>query len=510
LIARLFHALGLVLLLALAACGGRDEEERALRIVGPWEFAGLDPAQDAGLIFQHLQITENLVSIAADGRLIPALARDWTIAPDQLSWRFRLRPGVRFHDGTALTADAVAFNLRRAHAGASVLSRVPISAIDTDGDAVVIRLLRPFASLPAFLVNYSTVILAPASFDAQGRVRQVIGTGAFRILEATPPFHVDMARFDHWWGGRAGVARATYLSVGRGETRALMALSGQADLTISVLPVFVDRLRKSPDLSLDIVTIPRTRILKLNLADPKFADLRVRRAISLAIDRQSIASALFRTPALAATQLLPPSIDGWHAPGMPPLRHDPREARALLAAAGWTAGPDGIVQRDGQRFAIELLTYFNWPELPPLATALQAQLRDVGIDASVSVGNSSDIVARHRDGTLSAGLASRNYGFTPDPLAALLQDFGPDGGDWGATGWHDAELLRLQQEMSGIADPARRRPLQERAAAIIHRDLPVIPIIWSDVAVVSNRRIVGAQADPFEINFHIADIRWRR
>lgn len=504
----LIRVLGTALLLVLAACGG-DGEQRALRIVGPWEFAGLDPAQDAGLVFQHLQITENLVSLDRDGRLIPALASSWSIAPDGLSWRFRVRPGVRFHDGTPLTPAAIALNLRRAHSGASVLSRVPISAIEAEGDEVIIRLEQPFASLPAFLVNYSTVILAPTSFDAEGRVKRVIGTGAFRILEVTPPFHVDMARFDQWWGGRAGVARAIYLSVGRGETRALMALSGQADLTISVLPVFVDRLRKSPDLSLDIVTIPRTRILKLNLADPKLADLRVRQAISLAIDRDSIAGALFRTPSLAATQLLPPSIEGWHAPDMPPLRFDPDEARHLLAAAGWKAGPDGILQRNGQRFEIELLTYFNWPELPPLATALQAQLRKVGIAARVSVGNSSDIVARHRDGTLSTGLASRNYGFTPDPLAALLQDFGPDGGDWGATGWHSPRLLQLQQQMSGIADPEQRRPLQEQAAAIIQRELPVIPIIWSDLAVVSNRRIIGAQADPFEINFHIADIRWR-
>ena len=500
--------IGALLSALMLVSGCKTQSERLLRIVGPWEFAGLDPTQDAGLIFQHLQITENLVTIDRAGQLQPSLAERWTVSDDGLVWRFTMRRNVVFHDGTPLTAEIAALNIRRAHAGAGVLARAPIAGIAAEQNDVVIRLERPFATLPAFLVNYSTAILSPASFDGEGRVTRVIATGAFRATDIAPPFRVDLERFEHWWNGRAGVPKATYLSVGRGETRALMALSGRADLTISVLPVFVDRLRRSPDLNLDIVSIPRTRILKLNVADPKFADLRVRQAISLAIDRKAIATALFRTPSLAADQLLPPSIEGWHVADMPLLHHDPNAARELLREAGWSPGADGILQRDGERFSMQILTYFNWPELPPLGTAVQAQLREVGIEASVSVGNSSDIVVRHRDGSLSSGLASRNYAFSPDPLAALLQDFARNGGEWGATGWSDAELLDLVDRMSAESDPVRRRPLQERAVRILQRELPVIPVIWSDLAVVANKRITGVHADPFEINFHLADIRW--
>ena len=109
----------------------------------------------------------------------------------------------------------------------------------------------------------------------------------------------------------------------------------------------------------------------------------------------------------------------------------------LLAAAGWKAGADGILMRDGKRFELALRTYPDRPELPPIATVIQDQLRKVGIAVQVKIGNSSEIPAGHRDGTLELGLAARNFALGPDPLITLIDDYGDKGGDWGAmvTSW---------------------------------------------------------------------------
>ena len=139
---------------------------------------------------------------------------------------------------------------------------------------------------------------------------------------------------------------------------------------------------------------------------------------------------------------------------------------------------------------------------------MQAQLREVGIDLKVSVANSSEIPAGHRDDTLELGLSSRNFSLVPDPLGTLLQDYGPKGGDWGAMNWSSPELVSVLQRLNETVDPKKRAPLQRRAAEILHEELPVIPVSWAELAVVSNKRVAGVKVDPFETSYHIATMRW--
>ncbi|UMY16131.1 ABC transporter substrate-binding protein [Methylobacterium organophilum] len=485
----------------------RNTAERTLIVVGPWEVAGLDPSSN-GYAFTRLQVAETLVGVDAAGAPAPGLATGWTVSPDGLTWRFPLRMGVRFHDGAPLNADAAAGSLRRAQANVGPLSRVPIAAIAAEDDVVVVSLERPFALLPAFLANHTTIILAPASYDPSGRVVRMIGTGPYRAAAITPPLRIELERFDGWWGGCPPIARARYLAVGQGETRALMAESGEADVVVSILPVSLARLRHDPKLVVQTVTPPRTRLLKLNAGSPLFSDPRARHALSLALDRAGLAKVLLRNAGLGADQLFPPAVAGWHAERLPPLTRDLVQARLLLAQAGWRPGPDGILERDGHRFSATLRTYSAWPELPPLAAAIQAQAREVGIDLAVSIGNTSDIPARHRDGSLDLGLVSRSFAMIPDPLGTLLQDFGPDGGDWGAMNWPSAETATLLDRLTVLVDPAERAPLQRRLGEILQAELPVIPVTWAELAVVANRRVAGVRADPLERSYGLAGMRW--
>lgn len=492
----------------LAGCvTGTGALAQTLNVVGPWEIAGIDPAQ-TGYVFSRMQVAETLVTTEPSGQLAPGLAESWSVDADGLTWRFALRGNAVFHDGTPVTAEIAARSLERARDGVGVLEQVPIAEITHDGSEVVIRLEAPFAALPAYLVHFSTIILAPSSYDDAGRVTQILGSGPYRIDRLTPPLKMELVESGQWWGGSPGIAEVSYTAAGRDETRAIMAESGEADLVFSVLPVSVDRLRRNPDLDIQIATIPRSRIVKLNAASPFFDDIEERQAISHAIDRPGIANVILRNPDLAATQLFPPAMPGWHQADLPPLEHDAGRAAELLAQAGWTPGSDGILQQDGRRFSVTLLTYSNWPELPPIATALQAQLREVGIEMNVAVGNSSEIPARHQDGTLEMALISRLYSIVPDPIGALLTDYGPGGGDWGATGWNNDQMQAVIADLAATADPEARAPLQRRAVEILQEELPGIPVTWSELAIVSGKRITNVQVDPLEVNYGLAAIRW--
>jgi len=475
-----------------------------LSLAAPWEISATDPSK-GGFVFTRLEIAETLVDFDATGRPVPGLARDWSLSDDRLTWRFRLRPAVTFHDGTGLTPENAVAALRRAWAKPGLMRRAPIAAIAAEGaDTVLVRLSAPFAPLPALLGHYSAQILAPASYDDSGAVGRVIGTGPYRIERLEPPQRLTAMRHETYWGAKPAIEKLAYLAVSRGETRALMAESGDAQILFNIDPFSRARLARNRKIAIHAMALPRSLSIKINAGHPILRDARARQALSLMLDRAGIARALMRDPAAEANQLFPPSLGDWHLPDASRLPMDRDKARALLGELGWMPRRDGMLERDGTPLRLSLRTFSDRPELPLIATAIQDQARAVGIAMDVLIGNSSDIPARHRDNTLELALIARNYGLLADPLGALLQDFSATGGDWGAMNWHDDTMLGDIDALLLDDDPARRR----RIAQILQRDLPLIPIAWYQQIVSVSRSVGDFSIDPFERSYRISRMRW--
>lgn len=481
-----------------------------LQIVGPWEIGGLSPSA-SGHIFTRLQVAQTLLEALDDGSPQPGLARTWTSSADGLAWRFELRPTARFHDGTPVTAQAVVRCLQAARTPPALLSQAPITAITAEGPrTVVVRLTKPFASLTALLAHSSTLVLAPSSYRTDGSIQAIVGTGPYQVSRISAPQQVETRAFEAFDGPRPQIRQVRYLVASRGETRALMAEGGRADLAYALDPASLQRLRRRGKVEVQTVTLPRTMVLKLNAGLPSLGDVRVRRALSLAVDRRAIATALLREPDLAATQLFAPTLARWHDDGLPPLAHDPQQAARLLEEAGWRRAGDGLRSAQGHPLTLGLRTFPDRPELPLVATALQAQWRQAGIAVQVSIGNSGDIPLGHRNGSLELALAARNYGTVPDPVGTLAQDFGPAGGDWGAMGWRsqrvEAALAHLQHGGQAPAEQARLRRL---VIGVLHEELPVIPIAWYRQQVAVGARVQGVSLDPLERSYRLSGMRWR-
>lgn len=480
-----------------------------LRVVTPWEISSLEPSR-AGYVFLRMQVAETLVGADDGGLPSPGLATSWMMAGDGLSWRLSLRDGALFHDGTPVTAEAAAGSLRLAKAHPGPFATAPITDIEApDSRTVVLRTSRPFAAMPSFLAHSGTLVLAPAAYDASGAVRQALGSGPYRIASIEPPLRMELVRFDGWnGGGRPAVDRVSYQVVPRAETRTVMAESGQADLVFILDPPGQDRLRRSRRVDLRTVPVARTQLIKLNAGLPFFDDVRARRAVSLLVDRPGIASAILRNPELAATQMFAPAAAEWHLPDLPPLARDVAGARGLLAACGWAPGSDGVLVRAGRPFRVTLRTFSDRPELPTAAAALQENLREGGIEMQVSVANSSEIPAGHRDGSLEMALFSRSFSILPDPVGTLAVDYAAGGGDWGAMGWSDPDLVAALGALTRTSEASTRARLRGEVATILHGQLPVIPVAWYDNSVAVSRRVSNVTLDPLELSYRIANIRW--
>ncbi|WP_234041877.1 ABC transporter substrate-binding protein [Persicirhabdus sediminis] len=499
-------SLSLCLLWWLVANFNVVDKSTTLRINGPFEFTSQDLSKD-GYLYTRLQVVETLCGVAPNGEITPMLATDWSESADGLRWTFQIRQNVHFHDGTIMTADHVQHALLEAMTKPGVLQTTPISKIYAEGnDRLVVQLEHKYSALPAVLAHYSAAItITDPNHHRENSF--LIGTGPYRPTLIAPPHKIHLSKFDQYWSEPANIPHVQYLTGHRAESRSLQSQSGQADLAYTLDPASQQLLANSPHLNIHTGSIPRTVVIKLN-NDHRFLNQpNTRMAISLAIDRTGIAEHITRTKGAEAYQLFPPALASWHLKHSPQTKRDLTKAKELMQQAGWKMGDDGLLKRDHARFEITLMTYADRPELTVIATAIQAQLLEIGIKVNIAIENSSSIPDGHHDGSLEMALIARNYGLIADPLALLEQDCASHhGSDWGHMNWSSSTLnrhLKLTNEANG---DQQQRIHKQAIANIFASEMPVIPVVFYTQQVSINKRLQNFTFDPFELNYRISEI----
>ncbi|PJG83695.1 ABC transporter substrate-binding protein [Caviibacterium pharyngocola] len=483
-------------------------EQQPLIVVTPWEITSLDPGK-SGYLFQRLQLAETLVETDSHGKLLPSLAESWQANENADKWVFNLRRDVIFHDGSRFTADNVLHSLQTAMSKPSVLNAKLIKKITALEDfQVEFELEKPLAAFPAYLAHYSALILANSAFDEQGNVVKLIGSGPYRALKIEPPQKIEQEAFADYWGEKAKIKHVSYLANSRSEMRTLLAQSEPNYLVFNLEPASLNRLRQDPNLQLKSNSIARTIQFKLNGTHPLFADMEVRQALSDAIDRRGIAESVLRIENGAADQLFPQAFSDWRL-NVTQSAPDYADIKSRLLRLGFQTDEQGMLLKDGKPVKFTLRTFSDRPELPIIATALQNQWRQIGMDVAVSVGNFSEIPAGHQDGSLEMGLYARNYALVPDPIGALLQDFAPQGGDWGVMNWQSENLTQALAQLEKTTDPKQQYPLKQQIAEIIYREKPIIPVVYYQQNAVAHKTLQGLEIDPFERNFGLSKLSWQ-
>lgn len=447
--------------------------------------AGYAIDTDDASVLSQLGVTETLVAAGPDGRARPALATSWERI-DPRTWRFRLRPGVTFHDGEPLTGAAAAGAL-----GALARSETPPRAVrgigltaTAEGDgALRVGTASPDPILPLRLSSPNTAILAPSAYRSVPPSVQGTGTGPMTITRIDGTRSLELARNDRYRGERPQLSGITATFVPDPAARALALRAGDVDIA-QELPEAAALEFTGDEYSGGTVAAPRTASLLLNQSRGPFADLRVRRAVAAAIDHTALGEQALAGSAVPASELFGPAV-AWGS-STPPPPADPERARALLAQAGY--GP-------GNPLRVELGTYANRPELPTLATAVQQMLRAAGVEATIRVG---DYDAREPDllaGDYDMYLASRSYLFdVPDAGAVLQTDYGCRG-SYNINRYCSPEFDALLAPLATRTDPVERQEIFRRAAARLTADVVGVPLVHTRAGGVG-RRVTGYTVDP--------------
>jgi peptide/nickel transport system substrate-binding protein len=322
-----------------------------VRIVLPEEPPTLEPC-DASLTatgrVTRANITEALTERNPNtGELQPALATKWK-QDSPTEWTFTLRPGVKFHDGSAFDAKAAAFSIDRTvdskidcNVDGYVFGDIKLTAT-AEGDATLkVKTAKPDPILP---LRLSFIEIVPTTTNAGAKVREPIGTGPYKIAKWDTGRSLRLDRFAEYWGEAPGFAAAEYVWRAEGSIRAAMIQSDEADIAIGLAP--------EDGAGEAAVEFPNneTSYLRIDAGKAPLNDLRVRQAINYAIDREGLIASVFAGLGKPAGQLVPAGVTG-HSPAIQPWKHDMAQAKKLIAEAKAdgvpTETPITIIGRNG-------------------------------------------------------------------------------------------------------------------------------------------------------------------
>ena len=498
----------------------------SLRIASAFDPQTMDPHALA-LLYQSrivFQVHDCLVNRDEHFKLEPALALSWQML-NPTTWRFKLRPGVKFHDGSAFTADDAVFSVERALGLTSQRSFTlkGLAAVKkVDELTLDFQLAAPDAVWPEKLISVAMMSKGWAvkhgvekAQDFNGKqethaVRNAMGTGPFRLESYQPDVRTVLQRHAGYWGAadkrHGNLDEVSFVNIKSDATRLAALASGEVDLVLD--PPFQDVTRLKADDKLTVLSTAdigmqyftfdqaRDELIQGDVKDKNpFKDRRVRQAVAHALNIPLIIDKVLRGQATPMGTFLSPLVDGHQADLNVPIPHNPAKAKSLLAEAGYANG-----------FAVTL-DCVNVAYREAVCQAATAMLAQVGIRASLRSSPTNQFFPK-----LSQGTASFiEFGWTPtteawSTLNALFRSWDATGlGTFNAGRYSNPKLDALIDAVRTEPDLTKRRARVGVALRLIHEDLPYIPLYRRTLNWAMAKKVKAVQWPNDQI-----ELRWVR
>lgn len=441
-----------------------------------------------------------LVAYDANGEIAPRLARAWDPSPDFRTWIFHLRSDVRWHDGVSTTAHDVKFTLEL-QARPDILFDDAWHDVDSivvrDDTTLTIHYRRPKNALNTWMVYWPRHLLEPLDpkkFWEWEFWTRPVGNGPYRYVRHVPKTMVELEANPDFYAGKPAIERVLIKFGGAAAVTEL--LSGNVDILTWLNKADIPKLAADPRFHVYYHQVPWLKVLAWNHGHAAFADARVRRALTSAIDRRELLRVLNLPPDLRLTDVLFTPRQ-YHRGEVPePIPYDPDMARALLADAGWRdEDGDGILERGGRPFRFTALVASGEDEA--IAVYVQAALRRIGVEMRVERMEMNVLRERLRTSAFEAAFFPfwNHVDGHRQWLGAGIER-GYESGEVGRIGYRNAEVARLLAAVKETADPDEQDRIYRQLAPIVLADVPITFLFPAVTAYAVHRRVRGLES-PF-------------
>ena len=469
----------------------------ALGVAVPTLDPGIPAGTPAATVRRH--IYEGLVSMTEDGKIVPELATEWTVSKDGLTWTFRLRKGVSFHDGTPFDAAAMKASLDRILDPKEALpNRRYLEAIDRveapDPQTVRIVLKEPFGAFLQHLAYDQGFAVSPAALAKHGKdiAKNPVGTGPYRFDSQVPGQSITLTRFPQYRGGQPALAKLIFTTVSEDATRVAQLESGQASVIVNVPPREAVRLGSRKDLAILSKEGNRVAHIGINVTKKPFDDKRVRQALNFAVTKRGVVTGILSGYGAEAQSIVAPSTWGYRP--VPIYRYDVGRAKQLLAEAGYPKGFETTIRTPQGRYLLDRET----------VVAVQSMLSAVGITAKVEVVEWARYLALLRKPLAENDNAlyflgwesvTGEVGYVARTVFASRQ--------WPPAGWNtmfykNPRVDELIAEGDRTIAPDKRLKIYGELQQIVMEDAPWIPLFTYAQVVGTRKTVKGVVMLPFE------------
>ena len=471
-------------------------------------------------------IYEGLVRRDREQRIEPALAQSWT-QPAPTVWRFRLREGVRFHDGSLLTAEDVVFSLKRAMTPESDMKVFAASIADVKAvDATTVDVVTEFPnaallqSLPELKVMSKAWAekngaLRPADMRQKSEnfaTRNTNGTGPFKLSVREPDVRTVLVAHTGWWDKPGtNITEATMVKISSAATRVAALLSGELDFAYPIPLQDIPRVEASTGYKVLQGPEIRNLFLSMDQASPElryasvkgrnpFADRRVRLAIYQAIDIEAIRKRILRDSAVPTGILVPRGVNSVDAAMVArPFPYDLAAAKKLLAEAGYPTGFEVTLDCTNDRYVND----------EQVCTAIAGMLSRIGVKVAVNALPGARFFTK-----VGAGDSSFNFfGYTPvnldayNTLNVMMATRDGKAGQWNVGRYSNPEVDRLIGQVLTEMDPQARTRLVTQAMTLHRNDVGHIPLYQQGLAWGMRKNVDAALQSDNRVNLRFISVR---
>jgi peptide/nickel transport system substrate-binding protein len=494
-----------ILAVVLAAMSGRPAAASALP-EGLLRIALIDDVTLNPFTFPQQLPTTMVVKVLfstltryrpGDLQAVGDLAASWQALEDGKVWVFKLKRGVRWHDGTPFTAGDVKFTLESI-ANPQVKAQFRsvlrgLRSVDAIDDYTVrLEFADPYASLPIALawnipITPKHLLQGKDLNDLSDFAQRPVGTGPFRFKEAVKGSHITVEANPDYYGPTPKLRAIVFKVLPDINTTVAQLRTGELDLAV-VETIHKEALAGVPHLTFQIAELPSAFYIALNNTRWPFNDRAVREAVTTGLNRDLMVRQILKGDAPLASGPYAKAFGASYNPKLQPYPHDPVRARELLTTAGFRPGPDGVLQKDGRRLAFELMVDKGNPVREQIALFTQQSWKQLGADVRLNVEEWSVYIQKGNalPGQYDARTGWRITPPDPDKTAEYTT-----GGVNNHYGYSNQEVDRMMAQARATTGRQQRAELYHRIQEIIYRDAPIVWIYYNTEILAMNRRVRG-------------------
>jgi peptide/nickel transport system substrate-binding protein len=475
----------------LSVCSGKKEGElkehtqNELTVVQNEIAYTLNPMKlNSASFLRGIGAAEALFTVSPDGQVHPSIAES-AEEIDAVTWDIKLRSNVNFWSGKNVDADSViaSFEDSRKNDPHSLTYLSDLTFSKLDNQTIRVKTKRQYMNVPLNLSYYQTVI-----HNAEQTFETVVTadlTGMYRIVEFEPKKRLVLELNKNYWGEKPMIERVVNLEIPDEQTRVLMALSGDADIVTDIPDSSIKQVESST--AINLVDSPRgsPNTIYLNLNKPYFHDVRVRQALSWALNRKELVELGAEGHSEVCTTWIGSNPEYSEEKNAVYTNMDLTKASALLDEAGWIVGSDGIREKNGEKLNFKLQT---WGNGKALGEALQYQWRQIGANVEAQYVDYTLIEASRQSGEWDAFIEA--WGTFGDVYSLLMGHFSPNGGANYAK-WNDTEVNNLLEQLSTSTDATERHALAVKINRRTAVEAPIICVYLYPALIAVNKNLSG-------------------